>query len=140
MEDLFLQTKIYSTIEKIKYPLLVQDALSLIEENFAFLYGIDDLAEQLEVTKSHLIRTFTSHLGYSPGKYLTFIRIENAKYLLSSKNYVNLEMVAVACGFSCANYFSKVFKKYVKQTPLEYSRSISNASEYENAVFQRMYL
>ena len=45
------------------YPSLVRDAISLIEANYAFLYGFDELADQLEVTKPHLIRLFTAGTG-----------------------------------------------------------------------------
>ena len=41
-----------------------------------WLYGAEELSEQLGVTKSHLVRTFKQEIGVSPGKYhLTNVRI-----------------------------------------------------------------
>ncbi len=105
------------------YPPLVQDAVSLIESNYAYLYGIDDLAVQLEVTKHHLIRLFSASTGISPGQYLIDIRLHHAKLLLQSDIDSPLEIIAGACGYSCANYFSKAFKKHTGLTPTEYARS-----------------
>jgi transcriptional regulator GlxA family with amidase domain len=106
--------------QKNGFPDLVQDAISMIEGQYAFLYGIDELADLLEVTKHHLIRVFTAATGTSPGKYLADIRIFHAKSLLRSGEDAPMEIIAGACGYSCGNYFSKVFKKHVGLTPSEY--------------------
>lgn len=112
-QDHFLSKNEYS-----QYPALVQDAVSLIEANFAYLYGIDELADQLEVTKHHLIRIFSSSTGISPGKYLINVRMYHAKQLLQSGIDTPFEIIAGACGYSCANYFSKSFKKHTGLTLL----------------------
>jgi len=109
--------------QKSEFPDLVQDAVSMIEAQYAYLYGIDELADLLEVTKHHLIRVFTAAAGTSPGKYLTEIRIFHAKKLLLSGEDAPMEIIAGACGYSCGNYFSKVFKKHVGLTPSEYIRT-----------------
>lgn len=105
-------------------PMLVSTAIAIIEEDYAFVFGIDEVASQLEVTKSHLIRTFTAATGISPGKYLTYIRMNHAKSMLCSDLDVSLEVIAGACGYSCANYFSKVFKKHTGFTSREYARVV----------------
>lgn len=113
----FLSNHNYSS-----YVSLVQDAVSIIESDHAYLYGIDDLADRLEVTKHHLIRVFTAGTGISPGKYLVNVRMHHAKIMLQSGEDTPLEIVAGACGYSCANYFSKAFKKQTGLTPLEYAK------------------
>jgi len=105
------------------YPSLVQDAVSLIETSFAYLYGIDDLADQMEVSKHHLIRVFSDAAGVSPGQYLIQVRIFHAKSMLQSGQDTPLEIIAGACGYSNANYFCKAFKKQTGQTPSEYAKS-----------------
>lgn len=109
--------------QKNNYPDLVQDAVAMIEAQYAYLYGIDELADLLEVTKHHLIRTFTASTGIPPGKYLADIRVRHAKSMLLSGEETPLEIIAGACGYSCANYFSKVFKKHTGMTPTEYIKS-----------------
>ncbi len=104
------------------YPPLIQHAIAIIHADFAHLYGIDDLAERLEVSSSHLIRKFSAAVGISPGQYLTQIRINCAKRLLRSGT-ISLELAAACTGFSNAGYFGKVFRRVTGMTPSEYIRS-----------------
>src|SRR5699024_5489504 len=57
-------------------PPLVAQAVNAIRQNYMALYGVEELSEQLGVTKSHLVRTFKQALGVPPGKYLTNVRID----------------------------------------------------------------
>ena len=97
-------------------PPLVAEALQAIRQNYMALYGVEELSEQLGVTKSHLVRAFKQALGVPPGKYLTNVRIEAVKTLLLSDEY-NLEMIAGLTGFSGANYLCRVFKREVGVSP-----------------------
>ena len=98
------------------YSLLIATAIAEINENFPQLYGINELAESLQVNKSYLIRRFKKETGISPGRYLQTVRIGRAKKLLSGQGYP-LEAIAPLCGFSGANYFCKAFKKETGETP-----------------------
>lgn len=117
------QFQFLSNHEYRKYGPLVQDAISIIEYQYAYLYGIDELSDRLEVTKHHLIRMFTADTGISPGKYLVNVRMHHAKIMLHSGENTPLEIIAGACGYSCANYFSKAFKKQTGLTPSEYAKA-----------------
>lgn len=102
--------------QKAALPPLVAGAVAHIHQHYADVYGIEELAEEMGVTKSHLVRCFTAAVGMPPGKYLTTVRLEAAKGLLLHREYP-LEVVANLSGFSGANYFCKVFKKQTGQTP-----------------------
>jgi AraC-like DNA-binding protein len=99
---------------------LVAAALDEIHGHYAEVYGVEELAVQLGVSKSHLIRRFTAELGTSPGRCLTAVRVENAKRLL--RDGAALELVAGMCGFSGSGYLCKVFKKETGQTPRDWRR------------------
>ena len=101
---------------------LVESAVAIIQEEFPFLEGLDELAERLEVSKAHLIRAFTEKTGVSPGKYITRVRVEYAKLLLRGED-ASVAYVAEASGFANANYFAKVFRKETGMTPSEYLKS-----------------
>lgn len=100
-------------------PPLVQSAIEDIRENYAGLYGVEELSERLGVSKSHLVRTFTAAVGVSPGRYLTTVRIEAAQRLLLHREYT-LDIVASLCGFSGANYLCRVFKKETGHSPAQW--------------------
>ncbi len=125
-----------------RYSRLVWDAICLIENDYAYLYGIDDLADRLEVSKHHLIRMFTAGTGISPGKYLVHVRMHHGKIMLQSGEDTPLEIIAGACGYSCANYFSKAFKKQTGLTPSEYAKAfrLSTDEAKTDIQFEKLYL
>ena len=48
-------------------PPLVAAAMEDIRQNYAGLYGVEELSERLCVSKSHLVRAFTHAVGALPG-------------------------------------------------------------------------
>ena len=98
---------------------LVESAIAIIQEDFPYLEGLDELAERLEISKAHLSRSFMKKTGISPGKYLTHVRVEYAKLLLQDES-VSITYVAEASGFANANYFAKVFRRETGMSPSEY--------------------
>ena len=98
---------------------MVVASFAIIQEEFPFLEGVDELAERLEVSSAHLGRVFTKKTGVSPGKYITRVRIEFAKLLLQDPD-TTISYVAEASGFANANYFAKVFRRETGLSPSEY--------------------
>lgn len=117
-----LETLAYQ--EKAPYNKLVREAIETIENDYFFLSGIDELADELEVSKAHLIRLFKSDTGVTPGRYLQKLRIDNAKLLLANRDY-GLETVANMVGYSGANYFCKVFVRETGESPGQYRKRAS---------------
>lgn len=128
-----------STQNLSTYPPLVSVAMRLMEENYTYLYGIEELASQLEVSKNHLIRLFHDCTGISPGQYLTAVKIKNAKLLLNSGES-SLELIAISCGFSGADYFRKVFKKETGISPKQYQKQKERTSITSTALPDELYL
>lgn len=125
-------------MEKQNMPQLVADAEELIRTKFAYLSGIDELADTLAVSKHHLIREFSLYIGIPPGKYLSATRIANAKLLLRTGRY-HLEAVADMVGFAGANYFCKVFKKAEGTTPASYAKAAPPCDASETAALEQVF-
>lgn len=107
------------TGEQPALPPLVESAISIIQEEFPFLEGLEDLAQRLGVSKAHLSRTFLGKTGLTPGKYILRVKIEYAKLLLQDED-ASISYVAEASGFANANYFAKVFRRETGMSPSEY--------------------
>jgi len=103
-------------------PAIVQAALGILEEDFAHLAGIDELADRLEISQSYLVRQFSNAMGISPGKYLRQRRIAYAKVLLTQPD-MTVSLAAELSGFSCSNYFTKVFHKMTGVVPSQYAEA-----------------
>lgn len=94
-------------------------AIDEMENNFSSLDGIDALAYKLGVSLSHFTREFTKETGINPIRYLTNIRIQNAMDMLQNTE-LSINEIASQCGFSCGNYFSKIFKKNTQLSPNQF--------------------
>lgn len=101
------------------YPPLVDAAIGILQNEFAQLYGIEEVADRLGISIGHLTRQFSRTVGISPGKYLKQCRIACAKQLLIQQE-LPVSVVSTLCGFSDANYFTKVFRKETGVSPGQY--------------------
>ena len=72
-------------------------------------------------------RCFKNDTGKTPVSYLNSLRIEFAKNLLAKKHItkMNISEIALSSGFYDAHYFSRIFKKNVGITPIEYANNHS---------------
>lgn len=102
-------------------PPLVTAAMVHMRQHYGEVYGIEELAQGLGVSKSHLIRSFTASVGIPPGRYLTAVRVEAAKRMLLQGTF-SLEVIANLCGFSGSNYLCKVFKAHTGEPPAAWRR------------------
>ena len=61
--------------------------------------------------------------GSTLTEYVNRKRVEHAIFLLNSTN-LQIQEIAAACGIPDVNYFTKIFKKQVGNTPKEYREKI----------------
>ena len=115
---------------------LVEGAIAIIQADFPYLEGLDDLAGRLEVSKAHLIRAFTKETGTSPARYITRVRVEYAKLLLRDPD-ASVTYVAEASGFANANYFAKVFRRETGMTPTDYLKTAPRREGGQGAPMDR---
>lgn len=109
-------------------PPLVSAAIVEMQTHYAEVYGIEELADELQVSKGHLIRSFTNAIGMPPGRYLSGIRIQAAKRRLV-EGTLSLEVIAGLCGFSSAGYLCKVFKANTGESPVAWQKRVLTNSE-----------
>lgn len=90
---------------------------SVIHENIENpAFDLDMLAQASGMSKFHLIREFKKHVGTSPAKYLSQIRLDLAKHWLLKSTKPVLS-IAMDLGFGDLSTFNKAFKKVVGVTP-----------------------
>lgn len=100
---------------------LIDRAKAYMEHHFEEQVTLAQAAETLGVSGSHLSREFAKHTGEQAIHYLTRIRLEQAARMLTSTE-MNIEEISRRCGFSDGNYFSKVFRKYMRISPGRFRR------------------
>jgi AraC-like DNA-binding protein len=97
-------------------PFLIERAQAYMKERYMQPITLEETAEYLGVSQSHLSREFFRYTGRQPIQYLTRLRLEAAAELLSATDKT-LEEVGRCCGFSDGNYFGKVFKRHMQLSP-----------------------
>lgn len=83
---------------------------------------VDDLAHVAGLSRYHFTRLFNAHVGAAPMTWLNDLRLKEAGRLLRTTS-LPLKDIAARCGFSDANYFGKVFRARIGQSPGAYRRS-----------------
>lgn len=99
----------------------VTQAKQIIETEFARLAGVAEIAERVGVSAEHLSRSFSKETGQSLMDALTLARMRQAVLLLRNPA-LTIEQVAVQCGYSCGNYFSKAFRRMMDISPNQFRR------------------
>lgn len=100
------------TINKIK---------SYVGTHFAEPITRQSIAEHIGITPNYISTIFKKSTGISLVSYITQVRIDKAKELLSSGKYKHTEIASMV-GFNDGFYFSKSFKKITGMTPSDYQK------------------
>ena len=81
--------------------------------------GVETLAAKMGLSAGYLGRIFAQDMGISLQEFIIQERIHEAKRLLR-ETQETISVIAGRCGFSDANYFSKVFRKRCGSSPKEF--------------------
>lgn len=92
--------------------------------------SVNELSEVFWISRSQLYREFGKGFGMSPSRYITQLRMLRAIQMFRSGER-SVSRIAAATGFSNQFYFSKVFKKIIGKSPVDFRREIA---EEKNAL------
>ena len=115
-ENVSLESLAYSSADK-KFLQAIIDSIEqhLTDGN----YDVEQLSEEMHISKSTLYRKIKSMTGLSAVSLIRNVKMKRACMMLLSRER-NISEVAYALGFTTPNYFSKCFKKEFEVTPSEY--------------------
>ncbi len=106
-----------------QYSLPVQRVIAYIDTDLTADLSLHTLAETQNLSSGYLSALFKKETGQTLTAYVNRRRIRRAIRLLNSTN-LQIQAIARGCGYTDVNYFSKVFKKQVGQSPLEYRKTL----------------
>ncbi len=107
------------------YSLLIQKVITRIETDLTADQSLNAHAQILNVSPSYLSTLFRKETGLTLTEYVNRKRIEYGVLLLNTTN-MQIQTIALHCGISDINYFTRIFKKYIGKTPKEYRNSIGH--------------
>lgn len=121
----FLLQKLSSCEADSAYNMRVSRIVKYINQNFATIRSIENIADEFHVSKHYLCRLFKESMGITLIDYLNAIKIRNACYFLETSDKDMLE-ISELCGFNSSAYFSNVFKKMMGRSPSVYRKFLKN--------------
>lgn len=98
----------------------LRDIITFIEEHYNQEISLEDVAKSATICKSECCRFFKKHMGMTIFDYILYVRIQNSLPLLTNAD--SITEVASTVGFSSPSYYSQIFKRYMKCTPMEYKK------------------
>ena len=112
---------------------IYKKALDILKRRLSSQISVDDLANVLNVSLSHIKRIFNRFAGMGVHEYYTHLKIEYAKELLLQG--ISVTETAKLTGFSNQAYFSAAFKRTAHFTPKEFSSNhtvIKGTKQHKN--------
>lgn len=99
--------------------LRLSKAIAYIETHFAEKITLASLARVSSLSPRQFERVFHELMGRSPIEHLRHVRIQRAAELLRNSDETVTD-IALACGFSDGNYFSRQFRSVTDKTPCQF--------------------
>jgi transcriptional regulator GlxA family with amidase domain len=84
---------------------------------------LEDLCHEVDLSPWHFLRAFRSAFGETPHEFLTRVRIERAKDLLTVSSRPVTE-ICLDVGFSSLGSFSTLFRREVGLSPVHFRREV----------------
>lgn len=91
-----------------------------IEKHYAEPISLQDIADVINISSSYCCQLFKKIYKTSPVDYMNNLRIEKAKNLLLTNDFMPIQKICELVGFSDPSYFCRIFKKQTGITPSEF--------------------
>ena len=105
---------------------MVVQALRFIQRHAFHDIVVQDILNEVPISRRSLEIQFRSYLGRSPSEEIRRVRLEKGRELLG-RSELSIGEIATTCGFSNATRFGVAFKKRFGQTPMSYRKQLTRA-------------
>ncbi|ETT86413.1 AraC family transcriptional regulator [Viridibacillus sp. FSL R5-0477] len=97
---------------------LIRKAKVMLHSNLENVLKLDEICNQLNLSKFQFIRLFKAHTGITPYQYFLNCKIERAKQLIEMNR--DIYSAVAECGFVDLTHLNKHFKSVYGTTAFEY--------------------
>ena len=94
----------------------LKQSIDYIQDNLAREISLNELANELGISRYYFCRLFKQSTGFSPHQYVIQQRVERAKQLLL-RGEMSIADVAQVCGFAHQSHLTRHFKRLTGVTP-----------------------
>ena len=111
-----LSVRVKQRLEKPRSSSHVERAKDYIRKHYREKIYLDDIAENIGISSTHLSKLFKKETGQCLQDYVNEVRVYHAANLLMYSEYSLME-IAEYVHFPSQSYFGKIFKQYKGVTP-----------------------
>ena len=104
---------------------LFRETITFIRKNLANNIKVEDLSQRMKLSENQFRRKFKEEFNVTPQQFILRARLQATGNLLRNGNKP-IASIAAECGFSDQSYFTKQFKPFFGETPLQYRRRWNN--------------
>lgn len=115
------------TVRQGLAPWQVRRVLAHIEANLSTSIRNKELAALARLSTFHFNVAFRNSVGHSPHEYLMRRRVERAQGLMLSTDKA-LSEIAAECGLADQPHFTRLFRRFVGESPAAWRRARANPS------------
>ena len=98
---------------------LIKDIKLYIQNNISNQISLNSISEYFHLNLFYVSHLFKKETNMNFIDYVTGLRIEKAKELLTNQQ-LKIYEIALSVGYEDQRYFSQIFKKYTGYTPVEF--------------------
>jgi two-component system, response regulator YesN len=114
-EDIFNHATTRNTPAQIAS--ILKDYIAL---NYCTDINLNLIANNMNYSSSYLTKIFYKQYNCSPSKFLISLRMQKAQQILLHNPELSIRQVGESVGYHDQGYFSRIFKKQIGVSPLEY--------------------
>ena len=90
-----------------------------IRKHYTAELSMQDVAKAMNYSEAYFCKLFKQCFKVNFSAWLNEFRVEKAKEMLTGTR-MSIREISLACGYTDANYFARVFKRITGKTPSEY--------------------
>ncbi|MCL6624983.1 MAG: AraC family transcriptional regulator [Alicyclobacillus shizuokensis] len=98
---------------------VIRDAIQFMKQHHREDITLVDVARHCCMSKYYLSHLFKKEVGMGVIEYLNSIRVEKAAFYVQTTD-LPIQQIATLVGFDDANYFSRLFRRYMNCSPTVY--------------------
>ncbi|WP_159887745.1 AraC family transcriptional regulator [Paenibacillus puerhi] len=105
----------------------VEQAMAIIEQNYANNLQIEQLASKLKLNRKYLSKIFKDTVGVTPQQYSLQYRMNRACELLKNP-LLSISEVSSSIGYKDPLLFSRMFKRIMAVSPSQYRKDLKETT------------
>ncbi|MDV2686163.1 response regulator [Alkalihalophilus lindianensis] len=117
MDD--LNFKSINRLTHVDDKMRMHDIVAYVDKYYREELSLEKLSNRFFLSREHISRRFKQEKGVTLSGYVTQLRIEQAKQWLIQTDE-KVYSISIKLGYQDGNFFSKLFKKMVGMTPIQY--------------------